>query len=565
MTAAVLGLVAGALEADPDEARKRWAMPGDLARAIDPRTVQTPALDLIDQALVWAYTTPGARLIISIAPQEGKTLRCSRVGSLWALIQDPERRIGVVSYAQSLAEATGRQVRNWITSYQGQESTLDIGLRIARDNGAAGRWQLDGHRGGMVTAGIGSGLTGVPLEALLIDDPFADRQEADSAVYRERAWDWWRTVGSTRLAPGAPVIQVATRWHHDDLAGRLIAAEDGHRWRVINIPALADHDPAKGQSDPLGREPGEWLQSARGRTVAEWEQIRIQAGSRTFASLYQGRPSPDQGDVWKRQWWRRYSVPLWSQHPGRAEAYWVEECDELVMSWDMAFKGTDARVSDFVVGQVWARRGANVYLLDQVHKRLSFTETLTAFRAMVERWPQAVKRLVEETANGVAVVDLLRSKVGGIIPVKPKESKYARASAVSPFIEAGNVFLPERPIALFDPEGLVEEASAFPNSAHDDLVDATSQALAVMLLDGTGAMAWIAWAKKKALQAQGLADPDPPAVITAPPEPGPEPALEGVVLDAAAARKLARDEAFRASPDAVMMRELAALAASGRR
>jgi len=397
-----------------------------------------------------------------------------------------------------------------------------------------------GHRGGVVAVGIGSGLTGRALEALTIDDPFADAEQAGSSYYRDRVWDWWQSVGAPRLAPGAPAILVNTRWHESDLAGRLLEAEDGHRWRVINIPALADHDPAKGQSDPLGREPGEWLTSARGRTVAEWEQIRIQAGSRVFAALYQGRPSPDAGNVWQRHWWRRYSVPLWSQHPDRPDAYVVDECDELVMSWDFSFKGDSS--SDYVAGQVYARRGANVYLLDQVHKRLSFTDTLTAFQAMVARWPQASRKIVEEAANGHAVLDSLRSKIPGIVGVKPRESKYARASAVAPFIEAGNVFLPAAEIALFDAEGLIDESAAFPNGAHDDQVDAVSQALAELLLDGNGAQAWIAWAKRKAEEAAAGQDPESrPNGRTPALESAPAPAPDDAPLSPAEARRRARD------------------------
>jgi predicted phage terminase large subunit-like protein len=524
--------------------RREWATPGELARAVDSTTVQTPALDLIDEALVWAYTTRGARLIISIAPQEGKTRRVAQVGSLWALTRDPERRIGIVSYAQSLAETSGRAIRNLISDNQGQDDTLDIGLRIARDYGSARRWQLAGHRGGVVTAGIGSGLTGKPLEALLIDDPFASKEEADSAYYRERVWDWWQSVGSTRLAPGSPVIQIATRWHEDDLAGRLVKAEDGHRWRVINIPALADHKPEEGQSDPLGREPGEWLASARGRTVAEWEQIRIQAGSRVFAALYQGRPSPDQGNVWQRQWWRRYGTPLWSQHPDVPGAWLVRECDELLISVDAAFK--DTKSSDFVVMQVWARRGAVAYLVDQVRKRLSFTETLTAFAALCAKWPQATRKLIEDKANGTAVIDSLKSKIPGLIPVNPTDSKYGRATAVAPVIESGNVLLPDPVIALFDPEELITEAAQFPNGANDDMVDATSQALAEMFLDGNGAQAWIAWAKRKAeaaaREAAGEA-PEPTAVITA--EPDQEPESPPVPLSDEERRRQARNEMFR--------------------
>lgn len=515
-----------------------WETPGDLAALVDPTTLQTPALDLIDREIEWAYSTPGARLIVSMPPQEGKSQRVTKTGSLWALARDPELRLGIVSYSQSLAETFGRDVRNMIASNNGDEGTFDIGLRIARDYGSAKRWQLAAHRGGLVCVGVGSGLTGRPLDALVVDDPFSDKSQADSAYYRDRVWDWWQAVGSTRLTPGAPVIVILTRWHEDDLAGRLIAAEDGHRWRVVNIPALADHDPAKGESDPLGREPGTWLVSARGRTPAEWEAIRIQAGSRVFNALYQGRPSPDAGNVWQRPWWRRYSVPLWSQHPTVPDAYRVDEYDELIMSWDMTFK--DTKSSDYVVGQVWARRGANVYLLDQVHKRLSFTDTVTAFKALAARWPQATAKYVEDKANGTAIIDTLKSKIPGIVAINPTESKYARANAVAPIIEAGNAHLPEAGIALFDPEELIDEAAGFPNSAHDDQVDATSQALAQLILDGTGAQAWIDYARRKA----EAATQDKPVTADSPPSAA-VPTLP-VAVDPAAARQAARNAVHRA-------------------
>jgi hypothetical protein len=257
-------------ELKTEEARKaqpprpdpnRFATPGDLARAINPATIQTTALDLVDEAVVWAHTTRGARLIVSMPPQEGKSERVTKTGSLWALTRNPDTRIGIVSYAQPLAEGFGRDIRNWVSSNNGDEGTFNIGLTIAADNGSAKRWQLAGFRGGIVCVGIGGGLTGKPLDALVIDDPIADEKQASSAAYRDRVWAWWQAVGSTRLAPGAPVICILTRWHEDDIAGRFLAAEDAARWRVVNIPAQADYDPNKGESDPLGRQPGEWLAS----------------------------------------------------------------------------------------------------------------------------------------------------------------------------------------------------------------------------------------------------------------------------------------------------------------
>ncbi|MFC5268451.1 phage terminase large subunit [Kribbella qitaiheensis] len=475
---------------EPAEPEQEFATPGELARAIDPHTIQTPALDLIDAALVDVEEGRCDRLIISMPPQEGKSTRVTKIGPLWALIRNPDRRIAVVSYGADLAETFGREIRQMITSNQGQDGTLDLGLRIAPDNGAVSSWQIAGKRGGVRSIGLAGGITGRPADWLFIDDPLSNREQAESERYRQRAKDFWTSTGSTRLAPGAPVVLILTRWHEQDLAGWLLGREDGHRWRVINIPAQADHDPNEGETDPLGREPGEYMQSARTnertgepRSDEEWEQIKIQAGSRDWEALYQGRPSPVEGGAFKRQWWdgeageRRYSEAPWLVR--RDGSHIVTHYDELIMSWDMAFK--DTKSSDYVVGQVWMRRGAEAFLLDQVHDRMDFVTTCQQFRELAAKWPQAVLKLVEDKANGTAVINSLRLVVPGIVPEEPHGSKVARASAVSPLVEAGNVHLPIPELAPWV-GGLIEEAAAFPNAANDDRVDALSQALNRLIL-----------------------------------------------------------------------------------
>lgn len=474
--------------------QQRWATPGELAKALDPGTIQTPALEVIDQHLVRVAQTPGARLIISMPPQEGKSQRVSRRFPEWLLMRDPELRIVVVSFDFGMARRWGRDVRNDLQSF----GLLTVDPRSA----AAHDWVLAGHRGGMYCVGVQGALTGRPVDILIIDDPHKDSKEANSEVERQNVWDWWTSVAIPRLAPHAPVILIMTRWHEDDLAGRLLAADDGQRWEVLTIPALADHDPAKGQTDPLGRQPGEWLISARkGRTPAEWEKTRIGAGSRVFNALYQGRPSPESGDVLKREWWRRYDKALWWQEPDGS----YHSDGNLLMSWDMAFK--DTKSSDFVVGQVWAQRGARVFLLDQVRARLSFTDTLAAFVRMAAKWPQAHAKLVEDKANGTAVIDSLTTTLPGIVAVTPHESKYARASAISPFVEAGNVWLPEQSVALFDVEGFIDECAAFPNAAHDDQVDALSQALQHLLIGSSTIVDWEDTPPERALDGSTLQQP----------------------------------------------------------
>lgn len=460
-----------AREFDPTTATG-WNTPGALAARINPATVQTPALDLIDVELVRLLDTPDGRLIITMSPQEGKSTRVAKDFPTWVLKHRPHTRIVTASYGQGLANRNGRAIRNTI------QTNPQLGMRIAADNGSASEWQLQGHHGGgVVSVGIGAGLTGRPADLMVIDDPIKDRTEADSKVFRQNVWDWWTDVASTRLAPGAPVVVILTRWHKDDFAGRLLAAEDGHLWRVVNIPAQADHNPDEGHVDALGRAPGEYMLSARGRTTAQWEAIKTRSGSRTWNALYQGRPTSAGGGMFKRDDWGTYDHPL---HVVRDDgAHLLSHYDDLLISWDLTFKGTEG--TDFVCGQVWMRRGADAYLLDQVHARMDFPETCRQVRQLAARWPQALLKIVEDKANGPAVIAQLRRTVPGIVPEEPQGGKEARAAAVSPLVEARNVWLPSPEMAPWV-GGFIDEAADFPTAAHDDQVDAMTQALNRLIL-----------------------------------------------------------------------------------
>jgi predicted phage terminase large subunit-like protein len=451
---------------------ERWATPGAMALELGHKVNQTPALDLIDQALVELVETPDARLIVTMPPQEGKSDRVARWFPTWLLHRNPETRIVNASYGQTLASRNGRFIRR-LVEHHGEE----FNLRLALDNGSVADWSLAEHGGGVFSVGIGGGVTGRAADLIIIDDPIKSRAEADSETYRERVWEWWTDEAAARLAPGAPVVLIQTRWHQDDLAGRLLASPDGDKWQVLNIPAEADHDPAKGETDPLGREPGQFMISARGRTEEQWQARKVAVGSRTWAAQYQGRPTEAKGNILRRDWWRRYEAPLWiSDETG---ACYVTNFDQVLMSWDLAFEGK--KTSDWVVGQVWARRGADAYLLDQVRGKWDFPQTLGEFTKLAAKWPQAIVKLVENKANGPALIASLSHKVPGIIPDEPHGSKTSRATAVAPFAEAGNVWLPTETLCEWV-EDLIEEAAAFPTGKHDDQVDALSAALNRLLV-----------------------------------------------------------------------------------
>jgi predicted phage terminase large subunit-like protein len=478
----------------------KWKTPGELAAALDRRNVQTPALDIIDAALVEAYNTPDSRLIISMPPQEGKSTRVGVMFPLWVLAQDRSKAIVLTSYSDRLVRKNSKNVRNFITT-----DGAKMGLSLARDSRSATQWKLNRERGGMYAVSIGGSLTGEPADLIIIDDPHKGAKEADSENQREDVWEWWLSTASARLGPGASVVMILTRWHEDDLAGRFMNAEDGHVWKYINIPAIADHNPDKGETDILGRQPGEFMVSARGRTLAQWMATKARQTARNWNALYQGRPSSAAGTIFKRDHWKFYDQPLWTTDEA-GHNICTGEGDRLIQSWDMTFKNTSA--SDYVVGQVWLKRGPNAYLLDQVRRRMTFSESVSAVKALSAKWPQAEAKLIEDKANGTAVLDVLRKEMPGLIAITPKESKEARASAVTWAIEAGNVYLPDVKLAPWS-EGLVEEAAAFPTGAHDDQVDATSQALNKLMVNAGAGMAWLEYARQQAEQAKaegGLRD-----------------------------------------------------------
>ena len=442
-----------------DALLSRWKLIADhphplaLQHKLHPGTVATPALEAASLAMADTVRRRDGRLIISFPPQEGKSTLADSL-CVQQLATNPDTRILIASYGQDLAQEHGETIRKHITDNPW------LGVTIRRGKASATNWRLTNHRGGVYSVGIGGGTAGHPADLVIIDDPVKSRDEADSEVYRKRAWHWYLNDIVTRLSPGAAVILIQTRWHADDLAGRLLEEQPG-RWRNLRIPAQCD-DPA---TDPLGRELGEYMESARagGRN---WEDIKTQVGSRAWNALYQGHPAPAEGGLLKREWWQRYTTA-----PADAT---------LLQSWDLTFK--DAKHADFVVGQVWAQHGAQAFLLDQVRGRWGFTETVEQIKALSARWPQAHTKLIEDKANGPAVIDSLSKQLPGIIPVNPQGGKESRAAAVSPFIEAGNVFLP-RGVGWVDE--FVEECAGFPNAAHDDQVDAMTQALARMFVTQT--------------------------------------------------------------------------------
>jgi predicted phage terminase large subunit-like protein len=426
-----------------------WRLtPGHMAEKLTAgRFKRFAHIEYLSQHIARTIAQGNGRIIISMPPRHGKSWLTSLWTPTWFLSLNPEQNVILTSYEADFAATWGRQVRNLITEHG---PTLSISLTT--DSKAADRWNTP-QGGGMVTAGVGGPITGRGGHLIIVDDPIKNSQEAYSETHRRKAIEWFNSTLYTRAEPGATIIVLMTRWHEGDLAGHLLNNHED-KWSEVRLPALAE------ESDPLGRAIGEPLCGERFNAAA-LDDIKKAVGSKVWASLYQQRPAPDAGNLILRSWFRHWHIL-------------PQRFDEKIQTWDLTFG--DKENSDFVVGQVWGRIGADKYLIDQVRARMDFPTTIRAVRSLSAKHPDAWAKIVEEKANGAALIATLKNEIAGLIPVNPQTSKEMRIMAVSPVIEAGNVYLPD-PAACSWVTDFIEEVVQFPKAKHDDCADCMSMAL----------------------------------------------------------------------------------------
>lgn len=415
----------------------RFLAPHTFAQAHDAEFLSPPHLVRLSLEIARAVVT-GGRLIVSMPPRHGKSTICSQWAPAWYLSLFPRRNVMMAGYSGSYAFEWGKKVRD-ILNQPGMVGVSD-------SSSSASRWETL-HGGVMYALGRGEGLTGRGGNLIIVDDPIKNSAEASSATFRDSLWQWMRTTLFTRCEPNGAIIVVMTRWHEDDLIARIEHDEKPGTWRRVVMPALSD------DGVPL------WPERYGEEALRE---IRSAVGFNVWETMYQQRPVSPEGHIIKNAWVKYY--------PG---AGGVKDADVEIQSWDMTF-GTKSDDSSFVVGEVWAKKGAEFYLVDEERGRWTFTETIAAFRRLTARNPIATRKLVEDKANGAAIIDALRREIYGIVPFSPKGDKRARIEACQPLFEAGNVLIPAE--APFTREW-VAEVTAFPNGRNDDRVDTTSQAL----------------------------------------------------------------------------------------
>lgn len=418
--------------------------------------------DALDQFLLDVMAGKQPRLMVFAPPRHGKSEVVSRRFPAYALGKFPDLQFIATSYSATLASLMNRDVQRIMDDDPYREvfpgSRLYSGGssgdgRPARNNE---RFEIVGNLGSYRCAGVGGGIVGQGFDVGVIDDPIQDAMQAHSETTRASIWEWYTSTFYTRQSPMSGILLIMQRWHEDDLAGRLLQAakeEGGEQWQVISYPALAE-------ADEQYRKKGEALHPER-FTADRLEKMRDGGmGSFTWTSLYQQRPGPKNGTIFKRECWK-----FWVVRP---------TVQRIIISVDCAFK--DLATSDYVAIQAWGLRGPDKFLLKRFKKQIGFNETCTQIIKMREAFPTCNVILVEDKANGPAVVETLKRKFPAIIAVNPEGGKIARAYAMQPEQESGNIWLPDKCI---DPtvDVFVDEASSFPGGAHDDEVDTMTQAI----------------------------------------------------------------------------------------
>jgi predicted phage terminase large subunit-like protein len=416
------------------------------------RYTHAPHLEELDQALmdVAHYVRTGnggpSHLIVEMPPRHGKTLTISRFFPPWVFGGSPEKRVILASYGASLANKNSRFARNMVNAPR-YRSTFP-GVQLASDSKSADAWDIEGHEGGMDAVGVGGGVTGKGGHIIIVDDPVKSREEAESPVYRDKVYNWFNDDLYTRREPGAAVIVVMTRWHQDDLVGRLMR-DDPDTWQVLSLPAIS---PDGGALWP-GRYP-----------LKELRAIETRLGPYSWSALYQQQPTPAEGGLFKRE----YFEPL-------MDVTMLPPMQHAVRYWDLAMSAKTS--ADYTVGVKIGQGGdGHYYVLDVVRRQLEWGDVVPFMAETMLADGQTVSQGIEEAGYmSRAVQDLngdYRLHNHGIFGYRVDKDKVTRALPVAAKAASNTLHI----VAAHWTGAFLDEVCSFPKAAHDDQVDALAGA-----------------------------------------------------------------------------------------
>lgn len=413
----------------------------------------------LNEALQRIANKESKRLMVFMPPGSAKSTYASVVFPTWFMGRSQGKNIISTSYGSELAKKFGRRCRQIAGSKEYVE-VFDAALNS--DHKAVDNWSIS-NQSTYMSGGILSGITGNRADGLVIDDPVKGREDAESSTMREKTWEAYLSDLLTRLKPGGWIVIIQTRWHADDLSGRIlpdtyagesgtVIAKDGEPWEVLCLQAQCGRD-----DDPLEREVGEYLWTDW-FTIEHWQQVKKTQGSKNWSSLYQQSPKMEEGGIVEQGWFRYFKT-----NP---------QGIKTVQSWDTAQK--EKELNDFTVCTTWIMTSSAYFLIDLYKERMNYPKLKRAILSKATEFaPDAI--LIEDKGSGTSVIQSLREETAlPVIAIEPTGSKEFRLSAVSPLFEAGAVFFKEDAAWRID---LESEITTFPNVPHDDQVDSVSQFL----------------------------------------------------------------------------------------
>lgn len=428
-------------------------------------------LDLLCEKLEAVERGEITRLIITLPPRHGKSMLVSQYYPAWYLGRNPNKEIIISSYGAELAYDFSRKCREIFREF----GPLVWNLNLSPDLQARNQWGIENHTGGLKAAGVGGPLTGRGGELILIDDPVKNWEEASSKTVRDTTYEWYRSTLRTRLAPGGRIILIQTRWHQDDLAGRLIAdmqAGTGEQWEVLNLPAIA------GENDPLGRLPGTPLWPER-FPLTELDKTRLSMGSYIWNALYQQSPGNPEGSLFKRQFFHYFTVKddnfIINLPNDKTDIIPIKSC-VCFQTCDPA--GSAKSSADYFVLSTWYLTPKGQLLLrDVIREQLEGPDQPDLFRQAYQRWAPAVQG-VEVAGLGLTLFQYLQRSGLPVVELKPDRDKVTRALPAAARYQSGSVYH-YKPAPWLD--AIEEELIGFPHAAHDDFVDTLSYAVRLMV------------------------------------------------------------------------------------
>lgn len=408
------------------------------------------------------------RLIIQAPPRSGKSELFSRRFPAWAFGQNPNLQMIAASYSADLSSRMNRDVQRIIDSeeYAGVfpetsfSSNTSASINSQKNIRNSEIFEIAGYSGSYRSAGVGGGITGMGADIAIIDDPVKDAKEANSQTYRDSVWDWYTSTFYTRLSPKSGILLGMTRWHEDDLAGRLLAdmKNGGDQWRVVSFPAIAEEDEEY-------RKEGDALHPER-YDLTHLTKIKKAVGTQTWNALYQQRPSSKGGDVIKRAWFKRYSMlPLMRR---------------VIIAGDTAQKVKQHNdFSVFIVAGIGMDGG--LYIIDLIRGKWEAPELERKLEDIWNKYRASHKAqsvYIEDKSSGTGLIQSIQRKRN--IPIKGVQvdaDKYTRVLGIQGFIESGYVFLPDGAEWVEDFLSECEKFTATDSHKHDDQVDTLTMAI----------------------------------------------------------------------------------------